>query len=359
MSYQPPPEQPGGPPQGGSSQEGTPTTNIPSGGGAGGYTPPSSEGGGGAGGYMPPPSGGYAPPPSGGTPTTNIPPQGGQGGYTPPQGGQGGYTPPPSGGYTPPPPGGYTPPPPGGYTPPPPGGGYGAPPPPPPPTGGMGPMGSMGGAGGVDFNDLIQGYRGAVMTPNTPFYESQIPKANFLKILVGLGIVVVVDIIMGLIASGAAAAQMAAYRDQLRGLPFDPTLLAGGGGIAGALLSIVTVPLFFFIGSAIVYGLAKMLGGQGSDFMVHSYLLSLSYVPLGVVMSVLNIIPGVGPLVVLVAIIYRQYSQGKSLEASQRMAPGRAQAAAFIPIGIVILLICLCTLLVIFGLMAAFSGANR
>jgi hypothetical protein len=215
----------------------------------------------------------------------------------------------------------------------------------------------MGGAGGVDFQDLMQGYMGAVTTPNTAFYESQIPKSNVIKILIGLGIVIVAEIIVGLIGAGAAAAQMAAYGDQLRNLPFDPTLLAGGGGIAGALFSIVTVPLFFFIGSAIVYGLAKMLGGQGADFMTHSYLLSLSYVPLGIVASVLGIIPGIGPLVALVAVLYRQYSQGKSLEASQRMAPGKAQAAAFIPIGIALLLVCLCIILATLGLMAALGGA--
>ncbi|MEA2575518.1 MAG: hypothetical protein QOH93_2816 [Chloroflexia bacterium] len=221
-------------------------------------------------------------------------------------------------------------------------------------------MGSMGGASGIDFQDLIQGYRGAVMTPNTAFYESQIPKANLLKVLVGLGIVILVNIIVGLISAGAAASSLGSLRDQLRaqGVNFDPSAVAGGGGVAGALFSIVLVPLLFFIGAAIIYGLAKMLGGQGTDFMTHAYLLSLSYVPLGVVSSVLGLIPGVGGLVALVAVIYRQYSQGKSLEASQRMQPGRAQAAAFIPIGIAIVLICLCVLLAIFGLMAAFSGTT-
>ncbi|HEY0070837.1 MAG TPA: YIP1 family protein [Chloroflexia bacterium] len=323
MSYQPPPEQPGGPPPG---------------------PPPEPPPGG-------PPYGG------GGTPTTNIPPQGEQGGYTPPP--SGGYTPPPPGGYAPPPPGGYAPPPPGGYTPPPPGGGYGAPPPPPPPTGGMGYPG--GGAGGqLDIQDLFQGYMGAVTTPTTTFYESQIPKANIIKVLIGLGIVVVVNVIVGLIGAGAAAAAMAPLRDQLRaqGVNFDPTGLAAGGGISGALFTIILTPLTFFIGSAIIYGLAKMLGGQGADFMTHSYLLSLSYVPLGVLASVLGLIPALGSLVALVALLYRQYSQGKSLEASQRMAPGRAQLAAFLPIGIGILLVCLCILLATFGLMAAINGAT-
>jgi hypothetical protein len=221
-------------------------------------------------------------------------------------------------------------------------------------------MGSMGGAGGVDFNDLIQGYRGAVMTPSTAFYESQIPKANLIKILIGLGVVIVVNIIVGLISAGAAAASLGPLRDQLRqqGVNFDPTAMAGGGGIVGALFTIFLTPLLFFIGSGIIYGVAKMLGGQGADFMTHSYLLSLSYVPLGIIASILGLIPGVGGLVGLVALLYRQYSQGKSLEASQRMAPSRAQAAAFIPLGIAILLGCLCFLLLVFGLMAAFQGAS-
>lgn len=221
-------------------------------------------------------------------------------------------------------------------------------------------MGPMGGSGQIDFQDLMQSYMGAVTTPNTAFYESQIPKANLIKVLIGLGIVVLVNIIVGLISAGAAAASLAPLRDQLRsqGVDFDPTGLAGGGGVVGALFTIVLTPLTFFIGAGIIYGLAKMLGGQGADFMTHSYLLSLSYVPLGVVSSVLGLIPAVGGLVALVAVIYRQYSQGKSLEASQRMAPARAQMAAFIPIGIAILLVCLCIALATLGLMAALGGAT-
>ncbi len=223
-------------------------------------------------------------------------------------------------------------------------------------------MGSMGGAGGVDFQDLMQGYMGAVTTPNTAFYESQIPKANVMKLLIGIGIMTLVSAIVAFITAGTAASGIASLGDMFQGQgfnTFDTRGFTAGSGVAAALMTIVLVPLMFFIGSAIIYGLAKMLGGQGADFMTHSYLLSLSYVPLGVVASVLSIIPGIGGLVGLVAMLYRQYSQGKSLEASQRMAPGRAQAAAFIPIGIVLLLTCLCTLLVVFGIMAAVGGATR
>lgn len=221
-------------------------------------------------------------------------------------------------------------------------------------------MGGMGGGGSqIDFQDLLQGYMGAVTTPTTAFYESQIPKSNVLKILIGLGIVIVVNIIVGLISAGAAAASLAPLRDQLRaqGINFDPTGMVGGAGAAGVVSNIILTPITFFLGAAILFGLARMLGGQGGDFMTHSYLLHLSYVPLGVVSSVLGLIPAVGSLVALVALLYRQYSQGKSMEASQRMQSSRALIAAYLPLLIGIVLFCLCILLAIMGLAAAFSGA--
>lgn len=222
-------------------------------------------------------------------------------------------------------------------------------------------MGGMGGGSSqIDPQDLLQGYMGAVTTPTTAFYESQIPKANIIKILIGLGIVILVNIVMGLISAGAAAASLAPLRDQLRaqGINFDPTSFAGAGGAAGVFSAIIMTPITFFIGAGVLFLLARALGGQGGDFMTHAYLLSLSYVPLGIISSVLGIIPVVGSLIALVALLYRQYSQGKSMEASQRMQASRAQIAAFLPLLIGIVLFCLCILLAIMGLAAAFSGVD-
>lgn len=295
-------------------------------------------------------------PPQEGTPTTNVSSPGSGGAYTQP-----------TGDYTPPPPaGGYTPPPSvGGYTPPP-GGGYSAPPPPPTGMGGGGGMGSMGGGGGaggqLNPQELIQSYIGAVTKPNAAFYESEMPKASWVKTIVGTLAVAVVQIIFGLLFAGAAAAQLNSLRDQLnaqgRTLPFDIGILAGASG-AGSILAIVLTPLFFLLGSGLLYLVAKMLGGQGNDFMTHSYLLSLSYTPIRILTTVLNIIPLLGGLVSFVLGLYLLYCQGKSMEASQRLSPGRAQLAAFLPTIIGIVLAVLCCILVFVGLLGVVGNANR
>ncbi len=224
-------------------------------------------------------------------------------------------------------------------------------------------MGSMGGAGGqLNPQELLQSYIGAITKPSAAFYESEMPKASWIKILVGTLAVAVVQIIIGLVFAGAAAAQLNALRSQLnaqgRQLPFDPGIFMGASG-AGSIASIVLTPLFFIIGAGLLYLVAKMLGGQGNDFMTHAYLLSLSYTPLRIIGAVAGIIPVLGSIIALVAGIYLLYCQGKSMEASQRLTPGRAQLAAFLPTIIAIVLGLLCCVLLLVGIVGALNTAPR
>jgi Yip1 domain len=302
----------------------------------GAYTPP------------PPPQGGYTPPPQGG-------------GYAPPP--QGGYTPPQQGGYAPPPQGGYTPPPGGGYTPPP-QGGYGAPPPPPGGMGGPagGPSFNVGNMGTVDqatVRDLFQSYMNAVTKPNVSTYEAEIPRASWLRTLVGLAAVDIVSFLVSLVAAATASAGVNQALSQLHAqgyYGFDGVMsIAGGGGIVGAIIGLLLVPAWFFLGAGILWLTARMFGGTNSNFMTHSYLLSLSYTPLRIIGGVLSIIPILGALVSFVAYLYQLYSAGLALQASQRMQPGRAQLAAFLPLIVGILLGCLC----FFVAIALFASALR
>jgi hypothetical protein len=105
--------------------------------------------------------------------------------------------------------------------------------------------------------------------------------------------------------------------------------------------------------------MAKLFGGVDSDFMTHSYLLSLSYTPLRIAAAVLQIVPCVGAIAGIALYIYQLYSAGLAMQASQRMASGRAQLAAFLPAIVGILFTCLCVLLAIFGLVAAFSSSGN
>lgn len=218
--------------------------------------------------------------------------------------------------------------------------------------------------GGSQFNpaDLLQSYMNAVTKPNVSTYEAEMPKASWIKVLVGVALVAVVGFIVNLIFASAAASTYNTIIDQLRAQgnanvdQLNNYRWAFGGGSAfGALISPF---ITFFLGAAVQYALAKMLGGQGNDFMVHSYLLSISYTPLRVVASILNIIPVAGGCVGFLLSLYQIYSAGLSMQASQRLQPGRAQLAAWIPLILLLVLFCGCAVLFL-GLLGAAIGGSQ
>jgi len=290
------------------------------------------------------PSGGYTPPPGGYTP----PPSGqGQGSYTPPP--QGGYVP-PQGGYTPPPP-----PPQGGYAPPPGQGGYGAPPQPPPGDFKV----DMNQMKSTNFQGLFQKYMNALTKPNVSTYEAEIPQANWNAVLIGVGIVTVVSLLLGLLRALLFPAVVNPLGNQF-GSDANMsaiTNMASGATVGSALFGIIFTPLLFFCGAGILWLTARMFGGTGSNFMTHCYLLSLSYTPTRVIAAVLNFIPVLG-LISFIVILYQFYLAGLALQASQRMQPGRAQMAAWIPLLVGILLFCLMTVACA-GLLASALGNIR
>ena len=164
----------------------------------------------------------------------------------------------------------------------------------------------------------------------------------------GLVVVAVIGFIFSLIGSAIATSGLNSSLNQLRE--------QGQGQIADAMqgltlytgsspfVSLISPFITFFIGAGIQYLLAKMLGGQGNDFLTHSYLASLSYTPLRTIGLILSIIPFLGSCIVFLATLYQIYSVGVSMQVSQRMQSGRAQLAAWLPLVLFILLLCICTI---------------
>jgi hypothetical protein len=126
----------------------------------------------------------------------------------------------------------------------------------------------------------------------------------------------------------------------------------GGGSVNPALLQsirsitlgitfgqIILIPLFFFIGMAIIYGLARAFGGQGT-FLTQSYTYLLFDVPLGIVSSLIALIPIAGGFIAIAIGIYRIVLAIFSVMAVHRLSGGRATAVVLIPIGVALLLIC-------------------
>ena len=110
--------------------------------------------------------------------------------------------------------------------------------------------------------------------------------------------------------------------------------------IAGVSLGyIILIPLFFFIGQGILFGLAKAFGGQGR-FVVQSYTSLLYYVPIGIVTGIVGLIPFIGIIVVLAAGVYEIVLSIFAIMAVHRLSGGRASAVVFIPFGVAFLLAC-------------------
>ncbi|HEX6557101.1 MAG TPA: YIP1 family protein [Ktedonobacteraceae bacterium] len=106
-----------------------------------------------------------------------------------------------------------------------------------------------------------------------------------------------------------------------------------------SLMSIILIPVFFFIGQGILYGLAKAFGGQGK-FVTQCYTTLLFSVPIGIVSGIVNLIPIAGALVAFALGIYSIVLNIFSLMAVHRLSGGKATAVVLIPIGVVLLFAC-------------------
>lgn len=304
----------------------------------------------------------YQPPPP--PPGSEMPSEGGEptrrtDNYPSP----GGYTPPPSGGeYNQPPPGAYTPPSPGGYAPPPPGGGYNQAPPPPPP-GYYPPEGysNYGTPPPKAPSNIFASYLNAVTKPQAETYEAEIGNASWGRVFIGVGIVAVLSILIFLALGAYLISQVEVQLSQTPGysaadIARARDIVASILGPVGAVVIGVVTFISFFLGAGVLFLTAKMFGGRGEGFMTHCYLLSLSYVPVKILTWLLAFVPCIGNIATLVLPFFQVYCAGQSMRASQRLEPGKAMLAAFIPMIVTVLLICGCTVLAI---TSALSQAGR
>jgi hypothetical protein len=102
---------------------------------------------------------------------------------------------------------------------------------------------------------------------------------------------------------------------------------------------IVLIPLFFFIVMGIIYGLARAFGGQGK-FVTQGYTYLLFDVPLGIISSLLTLLPLAGLFLALGLLIYRIVLVIFSIMAVHRIGGGKASAVVLIPIAAGLILSC-------------------
>lgn len=141
-------------------------------------------------------------------------------------------------------------------------------------------------------------------------------------------------------SSGSDAEIVTAVHSVTTGLSFAELLL---------------VPAFFFIGMGIYYGLAKAFGGQGR-FVTQGYTFLLIQTPLGIITSILSLIPIAGSFIAAGVGIYEIVLNVFAIMAVHRLSGGKATAVVLIPLGVVFLLAC-ALVVVVFAL--AISAASQ
>lgn len=115
---------------------------------------------------------------------------------------------------------------------------------------------------------------------------------------------------------------------------FNP---ASFGTVGLPLVSILIVPMSFFIGMGILYGLARAFGGQGK-FVTQCYTYLLFSVPIGIVSGIVfSLIPAAGSVIAMALGIYAIVLTIFSLMAAHRLSGGKATAIVLIPAGVVLL----------------------
>jgi hypothetical protein len=109
---------------------------------------------------------------------------------------------------------------------------------------------------------------------------------------------------------------------------------------------ILLVPIGFFISVGIYYLIAKAFGGQGT-FLVQSYTTLLYGVPIGILSSVLRLIPILGALAAFALGIYGIVLQVFAIMAVHRLSGGKATAVVLIPVAVVLVLACVLVIIII------------
>jgi hypothetical protein len=109
--------------------------------------------------------------------------------------------------------------------------------------------------------------------------------------------------------------------------------------VGTSLGSIIVVPLFFFIGMGILFGLSKAFHGQGR-FVTQCYTFLLFSAPLGIIASIIGLIPLAGSVIAIAIEIYEIVLAIFAIQATHRLSGGKATAVVLIPVGVVLLLVC-------------------
>lgn len=222
----------------------------------------------------------------------------------------------------------------------------------------------------MNFAEMWQTWLKATTSPNDATFEELRlkPEANVTTAIIWMAIYgavsAVIGVIGGLIFAGTINSTLPALLEQANLPPAEAAqaeqmlrIFTGGGlGITtgfASLVNIVVVPLMFLIGVGVYFLLAKMLGGNG-DFGRYAYLNAAFSAPLGILITLLSLVPFAGCISPLIS-IYSLVLVYFATKAEHQMSSGRAIWVVLIPV-LVVLLIFGCFLFSIIGLVASLQN---
>ena len=104
------------------------------------------------------------------------------------------------------------------------------------------------------------------------------------------------------------------------------------------LVLLVVVPLGYYIGIGLMHLGARIFGGKGSSTTL-AYLTSLFYLPLGMVIVLLNLIPILGGIIGIGLGIYDIMLTVRVIKVNYQLTTGRAVGAYFVPTLVILLIL--------------------
>ena len=118
-----------------------------------------------------------------------------------------------------------------------------------------------------------------------------------------------------------------------------PMMGAGAMGFIGALIGTpITTLIGWFIFSAILYVIAKLLKGQGT-FDTHMYFIALLYSPIVIIQGVLSIIPIVGAALGVLVSLYGLYLLTIAIKQAHKVSTEKAVLIWLIPVIVIALIL--------------------
>ena len=204
----------------------------------------------------------------------------------------------------------------------------------------------------MNFSDMWQTWLKASTSPSDATFADlrQKPDANVTAAVIWMAIYGVIAAIAGLVSAfvfaGTMQGALPSVLQQLnlspeemaqveQALRFLPGNMMAGAGLA-SLGNIIWVPVWFLIGVGIYHLLAKLLGGTG-EYGRFAYLSAAFSAPLGIVTTLLSLVPLVSCVTPLIG-IYSLVLSYFAIKAEHQLSSGRAIMVILIPLFVVLIL---------------------